>query len=564
MKLYIQGGGEVTLTKNDFVAQGGEGSVYAKGATAFKIYIDPTKMIPQGKIAELSAIDSPFVVKPEKTLLDAKGAPIGLAYRFVKDSTPLCKLFTRAFREREGLHSNTILALVKQMRETVESVHKAQVLIVDLNEMNLLTASSFRQAFFIDVDSWQTPHYRATALMESVRDRHAKLNEFSQLTDWFAFGIVTFQLLIGIHPYKGKHPTVKELDERMRSNLSVFNKDVTIPKVCYPFAEIPPALLNWYRAVFEKGERMPPPTRFDTIVVTMAPSAQVLTVGSAIDIQSVAAFSSEITAVWAHADRVLVGTQHGLFLDGVPVHPSRCDSSVAAGWSPRSGHPVILSLKQGALATAVDIVRKHEVPFGLQADQISTSEGRVYVKVRDKILEVCLSETPSGILPTTRVAADVLERASYLFEGGVYQDLLGEPFVSLFPRSGATYQLKMSELKGARVLSAKYDNGVLMVIGERGGIYDRFVFRFDSFATYDARVVRDVGTNDINFVTLDNGVCVCLNEDERLEVFSNRKDDPKIRLVEDKALNGAMRLVKLNGRVGFFRDNKLFRLSMKA
>ena len=35
------------------------------------------------------------------------------------------------------------------------------------------------------------------------------------LAHWFAFAVVTFQLFTGIHPYKGKHPSVLDLDARM-------------------------------------------------------------------------------------------------------------------------------------------------------------------------------------------------------------------------------------------------------------------------------------------------------------------------------------------------------------
>ena len=46
MKVTVQGQGQVTLLQSDFVAAGGEGSIYCKGTTAYKIYADPKRMLP--------------------------------------------------------------------------------------------------------------------------------------------------------------------------------------------------------------------------------------------------------------------------------------------------------------------------------------------------------------------------------------------------------------------------------------------------------------------------------------------------------------------------------------
>lgn len=232
MKLTVQGQGDVTLTQRDFVASGGEGSVYARHGVAYKVYTDPTKMIPVGKIRELAAITDPNVVKPTNVLLDKAGHPVGYTMRFVPDAHVLCQLFPRAFRDRMGLDHKQMFSLVQRMQAGVSNCHQANVLIVDLNEMNFLVDPKFHEVFFIDADSYQTRSYPATALMESVRDRHMKhSHDFNEGTDWFGYAVTSFQMMCGIHPYKGKHPTLKGFDERMLANVSVFNKDVSVPAV---------------------------------------------------------------------------------------------------------------------------------------------------------------------------------------------------------------------------------------------------------------------------------------------------------------------------------------------
>ena len=102
-KYAIRGGGQVVLTQANFIAAGGEGCVYGHGDEAFKVYLKPERMIPEAKIAELSGIADDRVIRPKNVLLDAKGTAVGYSMRRVADAHPLCQLFTKAFRDREGV-----------------------------------------------------------------------------------------------------------------------------------------------------------------------------------------------------------------------------------------------------------------------------------------------------------------------------------------------------------------------------------------------------------------------------------------------------------------------------
>jgi DNA-binding helix-hairpin-helix protein with protein kinase domain len=140
--------------------------------------------------------------------------------RYVDRTYALCQVFPGSFRTRHGFSTDAALRLVRRLQEGVRTVHSHGILIVDLNEMNFLVSDSFGEIYFIDVDSYQTPSFPATALMESVRDRHAK--RFSTSTDWFSFAIVSFQMFVGIHPFKGTYAPLqgviekdKKLDARM-------------------------------------------------------------------------------------------------------------------------------------------------------------------------------------------------------------------------------------------------------------------------------------------------------------------------------------------------------------
>ena len=567
MKLTIQGQGDVSLSQRDFVAAGGQGSVFAIGDTAFKVYTDPAGMMPVGKIQELSPLPTATFCRPERLLLDNKGRPVGYTTRFVKDAHVLCQLFPRSFRDREGLTHDKTFKLVEKMREGFEAAHKAGILLIDPNEMNFLVDSKFRDLTFIDTDSYQTRSYPATAIMESIRDRHMPHHRaFTEGTDWFSFAVTSFQLLVGIHPYKGKHPTLKGFDERMQANVSVFNPEVGVPAVAYPLDVIPKSWRGWYEAVLEKGDRCAPPGGHVTVTLVQ-PTYKAVLGSTNLVLDEIGQFDGTVTGVWAFGTRLVVATDAGLWMDGRRV--GDWTDTVAVGFAPKMTTPVAVRLP-GDVPEMYDCANRASVGFSLIAQRVVDYDGRVYLKGHDKIVEVVLLEVGQAVVASCRVAASVLPNASLLFQGGVVQNMLGSTFVSLFPQAGATYQVRIPDLDTYRVLDARYDagakGGVLMVVGRtQKGTFDRLVFRFDAtFTTYDVRKVEDIGTpQGLNFVVTDAGVCICLNEDDKLELTSVHMGSTQVKTVEDKVLGGDLRLSKRGAQVLMSKGNQLFTMRMK-
>lgn len=587
MKVHIKGSSTaVNLSKSDFLASGGEGSVYVKGDTAFKIYTDPKKMIPEGKIAELASVSDPNVIRPRDVICDEKGKSLGYTMRYVSDTLALCQLFPRSFREREGLDHGKVVSLVQSMRKNVGDIHKAGVLIVDLNEMNVLVSSDFKQAYWIDVDSYQTKHYPATAIMPSVRDPLTANGDFTELSDWFSFGILAFQLFIGIHPFKGKHPTLKGMEDRMKAGISIFDPNVSVPKVCYPLDVIPEAYRSWFKAVFQDKKRVAPPTDL-MAVINVAAQVRTLISSGHLDVKKVTEWKNAVLRYFYHTNdyNQVVQTSDGQIVVGSATPLTGITDPVEVGYTPVGGTPVIARIDRttcgpggtclsgvcqaGCANQVVLWAAGAEIPFVSRADELASYDGRLYIRNRDRVLEVLLTETQHAdgrpkILASTRELTTVMERASRLFRGGVLQDMLGSTFVSLFPRSKASYQVRVPELDGRKIVDARFDGGVFMAVAAKNGKYSRFIFRFaDDYQSYDVREVEDITPSELNFVTLDSGVCVCLTEDENLELFSAKKGSASTKVVEDKMLGGDMRLVKRAGRLGFIRGDAFFEMRMK-
>lgn len=565
VKVYVKPGGqEVTLSKQHFVAKGGQGEVYAKGGTAYKIYHDPKTMIPLGKITELGAIQNDRVIKPDKVLCDKRGKPIGYTMRFIKDAWTLCQLFPKAFRTRHGLTPDQVSALVLSLRSLTEDVHKAGVLVVDHNEMNGLVAKDFSEVYGIDADSYQTKNYPATVIMASVADPLVHGHDFTTNSDWFSFGVVAFQMFMGIHPFKGSHPSFNGPDKmtaRMKAGISVFNNAVKLPKIVPSFDVIPSAYRAWFEAIFENGKRVAPPMDLSGAVLII-PTIRLVTGTANLDILELLSFDHDVVSVWHSFGSTIVVTQGGVF-QGSRKLQQPPTGLVGVMHTQRQNRAVTASLS-GSTLSLWDVVDQKETALSIAVEQAMCCDGRVYAKVGANIYEVTATEIGNRIIFSTKPAAQCMEQATTLFDGVAVQNLVGSSHVTLFPGSGASVTVALPELDDYKVVDARCVKNVLMVVGHKGNQYDRLVFRFSTDRkNHDLRTVEDITPSGLNFTVLDTGVAACLTEDEKLELFAAKRGHTGVKVVEDAILGSDMTLGNQDGKVIFWRGNKVYRVSTK-
>lgn len=568
-KIFVQHQGEVYLSPADFKAQGGQAAIYVKGSTAYKIFNHPPEMIPAAKIAELSVLSDDAIIRPQHILFDDRAQAIGYTMRHIEHAYALCQTFPKSFRTRESLTPDIVFQLVRRLQAGVQHVHRHGILLVDLNELNFLVTRDFREIYFLDVDSYQTKSFPATALMDSVRDRHAQ--KFSEGTDWFSFAVVSFQMFTGIHPFKGTYPpfqqtveTNQRLDARMRANISVLHAGVTVPSVCLPFDMIPPAYLDWYEAVFENGARVPPPDDAQTVWRLVAPppppqSDSAKDDGSShFHITQLAEFDGEILY---HHQQITLTTK------SIYAGHQKCGEHSGAGttWAitPQLGHLIVVRL-DGKRLRLFEMNAQRELQAEFTAETLMSTEGRIYFKRDMALLELAFVELPHAILPHVKTIGNVAKNATQLFEGVALQNLLGTYYASLLPHAGVCYQRRLTEIDGYRIIDAKFSKGVLVIIGAKSGRYDRFIFRFDDeLREYDVRVVTDIQSAAINLTILDNGVCLYLNDRDELEIFSRQQGSPLLKIIADPAMRGDGKLFHDGAQALFAVGNKLYKFTMR-
>lgn len=548
------GGKSLVLTPKDIKsAFGGEGLIYLKNNVIHKIYPDTKLLPPEKKLLELQQIKHPSIIVPQDMLFDSSNHLRGFSMPY-KDAYELCMLFPKAFKDRHKITPDQVTNLVKIMQDGNKYLHSHGYLMVDGNEMNYLVDKNFKNVYFIDSNSYQTPTFPASAIMDSVRDPHTKV--FSKNTDWYSWAIVTFQMFIGIHPFKGIYKQNLTMTERMKRNISVFNPNVTIPAVCAPFNTIPSALRDWYESVFENGVRSAPPDAYESRIIA----------GSRVTKQA-GSDNFLITLLYTYQKPVIdyisgyTMTTNGLYKnDKVMVGLQ----DVAHIVQTPQGEGVLARLDNGSVKL-FQILNKVEMPSNFTAEQIMSYQGRLYLLNQGNINEVSFVEVGKKPVPTVKKVGNVIVNNTHMFEGCVISSLSNVAHISIFPNTGTCYQLQIPELANHRIIDAKFDNGVLVLIGSRvTGEHDKFIFRFDSaFKSYDIRKQDNIQVSEINFVVLDTGIVLHMSDTGILECFKATPGAKDIMEIDDQAIDTDCILIKSGNQAMFARGEKLYKFSMQ-
>lgn len=569
MKVFVKGSGEVELDETKhFIAKGGEGSIFGKGGTVYKIYEDPSKMIPVAKIKELSALDHPDIIKPEALVLDAKNKTIGYTMRYIKNGLALCRIFTKTYRQANKITPDMMLGLTKKFQEMIKYIHSKNILVVDLNEFNFLVDPTIDHIYAIDVNSYQTPNFPATAIMPSVKDWHCN-NHFTEGSDWFSWGVVACQILLGVHPYKhGGHsgfdnlPLDQRMEARMKANISIFNPQVKVPAVAQPFSVIPSALKAWFAAVLERGERIAPPDNY-VMAVQIAAAVKNIIGSNLFDIETLFTLPADINKVIFHEGTKVVFADQKVFIDNRELNFSKANAHVA--FTPKQHKPVLAWVENDAVQL-LDVANSQSMSMNVRAANLMSYDGRIYIQNETGILEVHFKEIGDSLIPTTKLVGRVMDipGATSVLDGFVIQNILGRYVVSLFPTSGMCYQVNIQELDGYKIIDGKYEGQVLVIIGAKQGRYCRFVFRMAAdYQTYDCRKVDDVAYTDLNFTVNEAGICTIMTEDEKLEAFSNKMGNSGIKVLDDPILSSDMRLSHDGAKIVFSKGTKIYGISIK-
>lgn len=558
LTIYVKNKGKQTLTPDTFVASGGEGSIYKVGQTAFKIYENPNKMIPEKKIEELKALSHiNNVLRPMDIILDKKQNPIGFTMSYVSDVEFLTRMFNKNYRIQNKITPKIIIDIIKKMQLILQEIHKCGILVVDFNEMNSVTNKKYDDIFFIDVDSYQTKSYKATALMETVRDRTISNNKFTEGSDWFSFAIVSFQLYMTYHPYsKGKYKTYthKDWSIRMDENISVFHPDVILADIWKDFSIIPPVHLEWYKEVFHKGYRNSPPLPEEIALFAPMPTISIIN-SKTFTVKKLFNYSKPIKSYFFINGFSLVITEEGIYR-GMDLITKNTDHL----------HSLLLTkdneiVKVNKKDDMVYFINKEEVLGKSCASDIMYYKNKIYTIWNGKLTEHKIERIGNKDIHMMKIVSNIFRPATQLFSGVAVQNILGKCWITIPYTEGTCYDGPVKELNGERIITAKYENHILMVITEKLGTYNRFILCFDnSFSSYVCHKRANEDDLTTNFTCLANGLCIHMSNDDYIEVF---KDLSKIKKIKDPPITTNMLLTNDSTSVLFINNSDLYQISMK-
>ncbi len=554
----------IDLNQNHYKGAGGEGTIFVKGGTAYKIYHDPVKMIPVGKIKELSVLNQPNILGPQYPITDLHDVPIGFAMRFVDKTEYLCKLFTKGFRDNNSITPTMINSLVKRMQDTLKGIHSNKILVVDYNEMNFLTDKKFSEGYHIDVDCYQTPNYPATAIMESIRDPQVKGNKFTETSDWFSAGIIFFQLYMGSHPYKSRHPDYgKDWQAMMKAGVSVFNKASRLPPNVQDWSVVPKGHLKWFERVFEHGERCAPPEP-DQISATAGQVTPIIVNSTAkFNLQLVRAYDGEIEAIRWINGACYVYTDKSIWIDG---RLYKSHSQVTGFTAKRNKHDFIYVQNNAPVVlTYNDLTEKltwstldDKYSGEIEASSYFIANDRLYVVNNNNLVEYSFMNLGVKVLASQQIVGNVFN-SHKTFNGMIFQDILGACHASISVKPGEAHLVKFECLNRARIIDAQYSRGVAVVIAEQQGKIYRYTFVFDkSFATFGTRM-EESNLQDVQLTVLDKGISVATNEDA-LEIFH---DSSKVKIVDDSPLTNGQKLLSFGNEIYLINRKELHKVTMK-
>ena len=552
MKYQVQNQGTVSLTDQNFLAEGGEGKVYTIGGTAYKIYTNQPP--PINKVQQLQTLSHKSIVNPQALVYDARNNYVGFSMRYVKDTLALCRLFVTDFLNRNNITPKQLTELVGQMREVFEYIHANRMLVVDANENNfLIREGEWTTPYFIDVLNWQTDQFPANAIMPSIQDHHTK--GFNVNTDWFSFAVLTCQLYTGIHPYKGFHDDYKRNDflGRMKDNVSIFNPKVRLPSVVRDFALIPNNLLDWYKAVLEKGERSAPPVAFDgPKPVVLKPTTQSIT-SQNFNIQLVGKFDQELERIVQANAQTAYFLRNNVVFNRINYPKKEIFFGInSTYWIEGNQEKISFYNLKGEPAMSLPINHK----------AMLVVDNTIYVVADQRLSQLAIYEGQQDRV-MVKQNWPLLPGSTNVYDNMLIINALGKKVMVLLDEKRATVSL-VSELDGGKVVNAKYLNHVAIVVTEKKGVLSKHIIRWKAdFSSYTIWNFDNVSTADINFTVLDNGISVCIAEDGLMQVFNNNPEAKQIKEIHDQQILSKMRLTKYNSRIHFVVDNQLYSLSMR-
>lgn len=545
--------------KDDFLASGGEGSIYLINNLCYKITNHSFK---EAKLLELMQLKRENVVTPIDFILNQKNALIGYVLKYI-DGEALCRIFSNNFWIDNKIDQNTISNILNNFVETIQYIHDNDCLVVDWNEMNFLVDKSFTTPYFIDTNAWKTKSFSADAITPLFQDHSS--DKFNKLTDWYGFGIIACKMFLGIHPFKGTHPAFNRTQEdtilRMKKNISIFNKDTKLPVATRSFDCIPDNYAKWFINIFENGSRVEPPNVAGYITVA---KKTVISKFKYFETNLFRTFSSRVHRYYVINDKEIAFCENEILIEQRTISLKDKNKKIGVIISQREKEPYFVFIRNEKLQISND--KGDLVDLDLSAEDFLAHEHIIFVKNRGSMITLVCNDLNGKQIFSIGDSLSIMPKSTKALGNCFYMSVMGNTHF-LLPYSTANKfylrNIRIQELDEYKIIEAKFDLNTLGIIAEREGKYHRFQFIFDAINdSYFMTVENDVSVPILNFVILDNEIGVSMNEDGAINIFRANNKKYSVNSIVDDSIKNTIRLFKNKTTVLFTEGEKVYSLKV--
>jgi hypothetical protein len=187
--------------------------------------------------------------------------------------------------------------------------------------------------------------------------------------------------------------------------------------------------------------------------------------------------------------------------------------------------------------------------------------GAIYTIANSKLVENTFTAFGNKVIHIVKEIENVSNQTATMYNGCVIQDLLGKKYLTLPYKQGASFSKHLPHLDKYRIVGAKADKNVIVVLGEHKGRFDRIIVSFDKkYTDYKVRIVDDVTYDNINMTVMDNGLCLLLASPTELELFV---DVNKCEVIQNPPFDSTMKLFSTADGIFFVNGNSYHQIKKK-
>jgi hypothetical protein len=223
------------------------------------------------------------------------------------------------------------------------------------------------------------------------------------------------------------------------------------------------------------------------------------------------------------------------------------------------GTPIVAGATDGQV-TFLDMTS--DKPVGtINSKDMFARNGVIYTITNEKMAENSFTAFGNRIIHACKELENVSVASAKMYDGCIIQDLLGKKYLTIPYKIGSSFSKHIPQLDGYRIVDAKSDKTVTVVLAEKKGVYDRFVIVFDKkFTQCDVRKTDDVPYDTINFAVLDNGLCILLASDTEIELFSTAT---QFEVLTNPPFDATMKLFTTTDGFFFINGNSIHQIRRK-